>query len=352
MSKTTFETDDALTKKAWDEKLFRDASIESYFMGFSGETSDSLVQIKTDLESEQGDQVTFGLRMRLTGAGIKGRGTLEGNEERLTTYNFSVSLDQYRHGVRDEGALDRKRPMFSIDEESEAALRTWGAEKIDKLCFDTAGIGSGATTDPTRIAYPDGADAHFAISSSAATAKAALAATNSKLTLTFVSALKTWAKTGGNRTYIPLRPVKIDGKEYYILLTHPDSLFDLKQTTAFQTAQRDAEVRGPENPLFQGATAIWDGVVIHEHENCAIAADAGGGSNVNWNKAIFMGCQSLVWAWGIRPEVKQAEFDYGNEHGYAWDMICAPGKPKFNSLDFGSIGVYLSRTAISQTTIA
>jgi hypothetical protein len=43
----------------------------------------------------------------------------------------------------------------------------------------------------------------------------------------------------------------------------------------------------------------------------------------------------------------QEVFDYQNEHGYAWNMIAAAGKPQFNSLDYGSIGVYLARTNIS-----
>jgi hypothetical protein len=162
-----------------------------------------------------------------------------------------------------------------------------------------------------------------------------------------ISVLKTYCKTGGDRTYVPVRPVKVSGKSYYVLLVHPDCMYDLKNDATFQQAMREAQIRGAENPLFKDATAIWDGVVVHEHENCTIAADAGAGTDVPWGKAVIMGAQCLVWAWGSRAEVVSETFDYKREHGYAWKMICGTNKPVFNSLDYGSFGVYLSRTNIS-----
>lgn len=347
MAKTVFTTSNALTKKAFEEKLYRDIVKESYFSRFSGTTPQNLVHEKTQLEKGQGDKITFGIRMRPTGAGVTSGQQLENNEESLSTYDSSVTLEQYRHAFRDNGAMDRQRAVFSISEEQEAAIKEWGSEKVDLLHFNALGIGAGATTDPSKIFYLSGAGGTLSATGTAATAKAALHASGSLINTSFISALKTWAKTGGNRTYVPLRPVKVDGKEYYILLVHPDCMYDLKQNSTFQNAQRDAQERGKDNPLFAGATAIWDGVVIHEHENCAIAADGGGGANVPWAKCAFMGAQALVTAWGKRPELINESFDYGNEMGVAIDMILKVGKPVFNSLDYGSLGVYLARTNIS-----
>jgi N4-gp56 family major capsid protein len=348
MSKTAFTTSNNLTKKVWEEKLYRDTRKAAYFSRFMGDTSESLIQEKTDLTKEQGDKITFGIRMRLTGSGVTSGQQLEGNEEKLQTYDFSVTLEQYRHAVRDNGKMDRQRAMFSIDKESKMALQDWGGEKIDQLMFDALGIGSGSTTDPTKIFYKtsDSGTNSFLATGTAATAKAALSATNSLLTLDFITKLKAWAVTGGNRAYTPLRPVKVDGKKYYVLLVHPDALADLKTTSAFQNAMQYAQERGDENPLFTGATAIWQGVVIHEHENCYVATD-GGGASVAWTKAIFMGAQAGVFAWGQKEEVIQKKFDYDNENGYAWGIIGKAGKAQFNSLDYGSMGVYLARTNIS-----
>ena len=59
-----------------------------------------------------------------------------------------------------------------------------------------------------------------------------------------------------------------------------------------------------------------------------------------------MGEQALAWAWGARPKVVAEEFDYQREHGFAVSMMSAVEKPVFNSLDYGSIGIYTSRTQI------
>lgn len=345
MAETTIATGATLARKAYDEKLFRDSVKETFFgpkmMSQSGAAP---VYVQTDLEKGKGETIVFGLRSRLTGAGVTGESTLEGNEEDLATYSLTVTLDQYRHAVRDNGALSRKRPAFDLEAESKMALQDWGAEKIDQLIFDGLGIGTGASVDPTKVFYRDSSGDTAA--GSAATAKAALNATNSKLHPNFISAIKTWAKNGGGRTYVPIRPIKIDGKDYYVLLVHNDCLFDLKTNSTYQQFLREAEVRGKENPLFTGAVAIIDGVVIHEHENCAIATD-GGGASVAWGKGIFMGQQAVCWAWGQRPKMVEETFDYGNKHGKAWGIISGVAKSKFNSLDYGSVGVWLSRTNVS-----
>lgn len=345
MAKTTFSTSDALTKKAWEEKLFRDVVKESYFSKFVSSGADSIVTEKTQLSKDKGDEVTIGLRMRLAGAGVTEGQTLEGNEEKLSTYSMKLALKQYRHAVRDDGAMSRKRAMFEISGESQAALKDWMSEKIDQLHFDELGVGAGATANPSKIFYKTSTG--VLATGTAATAKTALTAADGKLTLNMLSFLKAWALTGGNRSYVPLRPVKIEGKPYYVLLTHPDAVYDLRVDSNFQQAMRDAEVRGSENPLFTGALAIWDGVVIHAHENCAIATDSGAGSNVPWVKSAFLGAQALCVAYGKRPEVVQKTFDYDNEEGYATGVIMGVKKSIFNSLDYGSLGVYLARTNVA-----
>lgn len=345
MAKTTFATNDALTKKAWEEKLFRDSVKESYFSKFTSSGSDSIVQEKTQLAKDKGDEITIGLRMRLAGTGVTEGQVLEGNEEKLSTYSMKVTLKQYRHAVRDDGAMSRQRAMFNVSDESRTALKDWMTEKIDQIQFDELGIGSGSTANPSKIFYKTSSG--VLATGTAATAKSALTTADGKLTLTMISFLKTWALTGGARAYIPLRPVKIEGKPYYVLLTHPDAVYDLRQDTNFQQAMRDAEVRGKDNPLFTGAVAIWDGVVIHAHENAAVAADAGAGSNVPWAKSVLLGQQALCFAFGKRPEVVEETFDYGNEEGYGISMIAGVKKSVFNSLDYGSVGVYLARTNVS-----
>jgi N4-gp56 family major capsid protein len=338
MGKTALSTDNALTKKLWDEKLFRDAKKEAYFSRFMGTGTETIVQEKTDLTKSKGDEVTFGIRMRLTGTGVTDGQVLEGAEEALTTYDDKVTLHQYRHAVRDNGALDRQRAMYDVDAESTQALGDWGSEKVDSLAFDAV------LDSPTRIFYKTSSGSTS--TTTAATAKAALTAADGKITPAFVSFIKAYAKTGGERTIVPIRPVMVDGKKYYVLLVHPYAIYDWKNDPTVQQFLREAEVRGPTNPLFTGAVAIYDGVVIHEHENVPYATDGGSGA-VAWSKGVFMGAQSLVWAWGKRVETVSKKFDYDNEWGHAWGIIAGTNKPVFNSLDYGSLGVYVACSQIS-----
>lgn len=342
MAKFALNTSDASVRKAYEEKLFRDAKKEMYFDKFMGEDASSAVQVKTELEKKRGDTVTIGLRMRLTGAGVTSGQTLEGNEEALDIYTDTVTLEQYRHAVRDDGAMTRQRAMFSVSEEQNAAIKDWLAEKQDLLCFNELL----SNNTPTRVAYPDGTAGAFSYTATASTAQSALVLANSQITPNFISYCKTLAKTGRSRAWVPIRPLKVGGEELFVLLCHPDVMFDLKTDSNFQQARREAEKRGKDNPLFKNATAIWDGVVIHEHENCPIGTDGGGGS-VPWAKCALMGQQSLTWAWGKKPKTIMKDFDYENEHSVAVDFIAGVNKNQFNSEDYGSLAVYVARTNVS-----
>ena len=330
MAKTGFTTNSAETVKLWNEQLFRDTVKASYFSRFMGTGSDSIVQVKTDLESGQGDRIRFAIRMRLTGAGVTEGQTLEGNEESLTTYTTNLTLKQWRHAVRDDGAMSRQRAMFSISEESTSALQDRTTEKIDQECFDAY-----TNTAATKVFY-----------GGTATSDATLT-TSMLLTPAKISEMKAWAVTGGNRGQTPLRPVNIGGKKHYVLLIHPDNSYDLKQNTIWQNAQQNANIRGNSNPIFDGALGMWDNVIVHEHENVPIVTNFGAGANVPGSKCLFLGAQSLLWAWGKRPNVVTKKFDFDNECAYAVNMIYDVAKPVFNSLDYGSVAFNCARTQIA-----
>lgn len=341
MSKTTFSTSNALTKKLWEERLFRDVEIESFFVStLMSEDDNNFVQVKTNLTKSQGDQITFPLVSNLSGDGVVSGQVLEGNEEAIGSYDYSISLEQYRHATRIKGKLDTQRAVFSIPDVSRAKLKIWGAEKIDKLLVDALML------SPTKILYRDGVAGAPSGTSVAATAKAALTAANSKLTPNFISALRVWAKTGGAGQTYRIRPVKQGGQEIYTLLVNPACLYDLRTDATFQGAMKDAMERGKDNPLFRGAFAVWDNVVIRETERIPLFTD-GGGASVTGAFGALMGAQALVWAWGERPKTIQKDFDYENETGWAWEMMAKGGKPVFNSKDYGTVGVCLAATAIT-----
>lgn len=340
MAKYNIASGAAEAKQIWDEELFRDVVKESFFMSrFADESGNNAVHVKRDFTKTKGETKTFTLRMRLNQPFIVD-GQSEGNEYSISTYTNTITLHKYRLPIRDNGELTRMRPPWNVTDEQRAAVQECATENLDQLCFDAVAL------SPTRVFYStDGATPLS--TATAATAKTALT-TNSLIFPKLVSYVKTAAKTGIGRTYVPIRPIKVDGKDYYIMVVHPDCLYDLMNNTTFQTAMREALERGKDNPIFAGAKAITsDGVIIHESEFVATGTDAGAGSNVPWAKCVFFGAQALLFEWGRTPTLVTKDFDYEDQIGMDWSFIGACKKPVFNSLDFGSFGVYLARTNIS-----
>ena len=90
MSTTFYGVNAPEAVKLWSRRLAHEVRKATYIDRFIGESADSLIQFTTETQKDKGDRVTVGLRMQLTGAGVQGDGTLEGNEEALTTYTDAL----------------------------------------------------------------------------------------------------------------------------------------------------------------------------------------------------------------------------------------------------------------------
>lgn len=97
MAVTTYGTNHALAVKLWSKVLSAEALKATWIYRFIGDGSEAMIQIKDETQKSAGDQVTYGLRMQLSGNGTLGDGVLEGNEEALTTYSDALVINQLRH---------------------------------------------------------------------------------------------------------------------------------------------------------------------------------------------------------------------------------------------------------------
>jgi N4-gp56 family major capsid protein len=311
--------------------MFIDTVKRSYFSRFMG-GSDNVAYEKSDFTRQKGETMTFGIRMRATGTPITGNATVKGKEDRLTFYSYNLTLERYRYAIVDDGALTRQRFVGDIPQEIRDALVNWGAEQVDQNSFDSL------AASPTSALY-----------GGAATSTATLDATM-LITPALISKARVYATTRRSASVIPLRPVRVDGKEYLVLLCSPDQIFDLKRNAEFQQAQREAAERGKDNPIFSGAVGVWDGVIIHEHDNTRIYSTGGAGGNVPYTHGMLLGAQALCWAWGERPSIVEEDEDYEEFKGFCWRMTSKCGKPQFNSQDYGSIAIYTADTRITGRT--
>jgi hypothetical protein len=93
------------------------------------------------------------------------------------------------------------------------------------------------------------------------TSLATIDTTNDKMTPTMIELMKRMAQDCN-----PLiRPIMIKGDEpWYVLWLGKYAFRDLSTNSTMTQANRDARVRGMDNPLFSGGDLIWNGVIIKE----------------------------------------------------------------------------------------
>ena len=320
------------TVKRWSEQTWTELPKLIYWTKFMGKGLNACIQVKEELQSKPGDLVTFSFIKKLAGAGIdedtQGAGGLEGQEEAIVPYTDTVGIKHLRHAVRLKGRLSEKRTAYDQRSTAKDLLTTWMAETIDKSIFTAFDTG----THATHVVYGGAA-------TSTATLQAGDYMTTALLTKTKTKAKKADGTTSSGKVW----PLKVGTDEYYVAVISPDQEHDLKvHDPAWAQAQREAQNRGKDNPIFTGALGIWDGVIIHSHENIALATNWGAGGTLTGASAMFVGRQAGAFAWGFMPSWVEKEFDYGNSTGFAVGACWGMKKAIFNLFDhaFYSLATY------------
>lgn len=353
MASTDYPINHPLAVKLWSKKLMQEALKQTYFAKFIGRGTNALVQLKEETSKGAGDKITYGLRMQLTGDGVVGDGTMEGNEEALVTYSDSVLIDQVRNAVKSDGKMSEQRVPFSVREEARMGLTDWFADMWDtaffnQICGNTAvaigaKTGNNATSAPTtnRIQYSDGKTTEAGIASTGA---------STQMSLKLIDYAVEKAKTAS-----PLiRPVRVDGNDYFVMFLHPYQVTQLRTNTdtgQWLDIQKAAMSGGDvsKNPIFTGALGVYNGVVLHESTRVPAAP---GYSNVR--RAVLCGSQAACIAFGQDfgngaggNNFKWTEkmFDYDNQLGVSAASIYGLKKAVFNSEDFATIVVPTQSTA-------
>lgn len=332
----------------WNKELNREAPYLSWWSKFMGEGPNNVIQVKKDFKKNKGDAMNFGL-VADSSQVIHAEGWHEGNEESLTTYWDSVSLDEFGNAHRANGKLSEQRASWDMREECRTSAKRWIAQQTDKLIFykmsgqnytaypgtSSGTLGSletafGTATTNTNILYAGDAEATGDIEEA------------DVFTLDLINDAKTCAETGvlGSTTNYRMNPILYNGGQYFICVIHPYAKNDLKKSADYKSLMKEAEVRGRENPLFSGADFYYDGVWIYTNWQVYTASTWGSSGNVSGAYNLFLGAQAGLWAdaqegWSTNEEL----FDYGRKWGVSWDRICGFDKATFNSIDFATIAI-------------
>lgn len=345
MALTSYGVNSPETVKLWSKTLAREALKATWIGKFIGEGADALVQERNDFKKSAGDRLTTTLRMQLTGDGVLGDGTLEGNEERLTTYTDNLLIDQLRHAVRSAGKMTEQRIPWSIREEAKDGLVDWYAGRMDtaffnQLCGNTAATdirftGNNAVLAPTSVVRPN------------ARANDQSLTTGDEFSLQLIDTAVASAKLA---TPV-LRPLKMNGRDYYVMFLHTNQVTQLRTNTA--TGQwldiQKAAATGDgskDNPIWTGALGMYNGVILHESTRITNGVNSSTGAVVaTARRAVLCGAQAAVigfgggmsyggWDWN------EELFDYGNQLGVSAGCIFGLKATRYNSADFAKIGVH------------
>jgi N4-gp56 family major capsid protein len=344
MAETAYGVNAPEAKKLWAAALAREALKATWIQRFIGDSADSVLQTYTEAKKDAGDRVRITLRMQLTGDGVSGDGTLEGNEEALATYTDDLYIDQLRHAVKSAGKMTEQRIPWSIREEAMQGLRDWWAGRMDTAFF-TQMCGYTVQNDP-RYSGLNAAIAPDAAHILRPNAKASdqLLAAGDEMTLLQIDAMVAAAKL-----MVPvIRPIKVNGDDRYVMVVHTNQVTQLR--TAAGTGQwldiQKAAMTGDgskDNPIMTGALGMYNGVVLHESTRITPGVNSGTGATVAGSRrAVLMGAQAGAIAFGKGQSFDNFDwneelFDYGNKLGVEAGLIHGLKKLRFNNADFGTL---------------
>lgn len=372
MAGTEFGLNSPETQKLWSKKLAREAFANTWFKKFVGKGDDSIIQEKTDTKKNAGDEVTCTLRMQLDGEGVQGDGTLEGNEEALTTFTDKLVINQLRHAVRSKGKMSEQRIPWKHREEAMKGLRDWWSTRMDRWAFtQLCGYTGGAVTErgetysgtDTRytgnnaVLAPDSSAHYRADATDGLKANASdediVAADTFKLQL--LDDLKAEAET---RAPI-IRPVMFQGEKLYVVILDTFQARDLRTNTdtgQWLDIQKSALEGGggKKNPIFSGALGMYNNMVLHSSNRITQGVHSTSGATISTvRRAVLLGAQSGMIGFGQGHSLGQYDwheelFDYGNQLGVEGGCIGGLKKTRYNGKDFGSL--VLSTYAATSTS--
>lgn len=355
---TTIPVGSPLAIKRYSGLLAVDVNRKSYwqrrFTKWSPE-GNAIIQKLTDLETDSGDRIQFDLSVQLRQEPIMGDNVAQGNEENLRFFTDEVYIDQMRAPVSAGGRMTRKRTLHDLRAVAKARLSDYWSKYVDEVLFVylsgarginpdfTAGLGytgfannALAAPDASHIMYPGAVTAKNALTAAEVMSRAVIEKAE----------VRAQMMRANDAESANMMPVEIDGSLHYVCVMSPLQEHQMRTASSsewvdFQKAAAAAE--GKSNPLFKGNLGMIKNVVLHSHLNVIRFSDYGVGVNLPAARALFLGRQAGVIAFGSSGGMsfgwEEELTDYKNKVNIAAGTIMGAKKTRFNGRDFGVIAV-------------
>lgn len=328
MTTTTPTHVDSSIQEVWAKTVLRTHKVAGFWGRFVGaEGSGSPIIQKSELLNKPGDLIHIQVTNPLSGAGVEGdTAMLEGNEENLATSEIKASPVLYRHAVRTYRRAEKKS-LLDLRNEAGERLAEWGADKMDKKRFElfTAAALPAPLGAETYAPTLYGPNAHV---------------TRNTVVLADTLTVKALQEIKLKLTNALAKPLTIDGFPNYVLVTHPNATFQLKQEARYESWVRDAMQRGATNPFFRGAIAVIDGMIIYEHPNVNRSVNVGPAIQVA--DGVAFGAEAFIEALDEDTRSVERDFDYGNQLGVSYEFAFQPRR----ALELSSMQVMVSAPTV------
>ena len=361
MSTTSIGINDALAVKLWSRVLDHESLKFTEIGALIGDDANSIIHRKTETQKGAGDQITYGIRMQLSGAGFTENQVAEGNGESLTTYSDALVINELGHvvGVKSKNTIDQQRIPWDLRDEAKGGLSDWYAKRYSVAFFnqvcgytvqsDVRYTGLNATTAPssTRVIRQSGR------------ASDDLLVAGDTFTIDLIDKAKETAITATPK----IRPVSFNGtmgmsgrRDYnktltdkYVMYLHPYQITDMRQNTStgqWQDLVKAAYMGSRDGfPIYNGSIGEHNGVILRQAFDVTNGISAVDSSAVTTVKrAVLLGGQAAMIAFGQdngpnKYRWNEELFDHKRRLEVSAWTIHGIRKTRYNSVDYGTIVV-------------
>ncbi len=363
MARTLIGVNDPKTTKRWAGETFVSTIPQTFWgknmMASKDKDANAPVHIRNDLSQAAGDEVSYNIYAQISGQPVFGDDTLEGNEANLEGFTDKVTINAIKKPIDVGGQMTRKRTMDDLRAVAKDKGQDYMTRFFDEACFTTVSGARGVNGDfimPTGVTtYVKGSqpftpyNQDHIVYGGSAISKATLTS-GDKMSLDVVDRAITMAESegGGSDGKMRITPLSMGGEDKFVLVMNNWQEHDLRTTAGgrwVEIQKAAAASVGYASNIFKNSAGEYRGCVLRKHQKGIRFSDYGAGSNVAAARAVLMGRQAMVCAFGDAGDGQRASWKEkatdldDSKLKITFGMCFGLKRPQFNGQDISSIAL-------------